>query len=160
MPSSGVKWNGTNRPTTFLSPTRLQAQIAAADIAQPGLAGVTVFTPEPGGGESNVATFTIGKVGDNPVPVLESATLTRSSNGSLRLTLKGSGFVAGATVQWNGANRPTSVVDSTHLTIGLTGVDILGTPSVLTVVNPAPGGGMSNELVFGLQKVRVPLIRR
>jgi hypothetical protein len=78
----------------------------------------------------------------------------------LRLTLIGSGFVGGATVRWNGANRPTTLVDGTRLTIDLTGADLLGTPAVLTVVNPGPGGGASNDLIFRLRKVLVPLIRK
>jgi 6-phosphogluconolactonase (cycloisomerase 2 family) len=157
---SQVRWNGANRPTTFVSDSELLATITAGDITGMGTARVTVFTPEPGGGESNVATFTIGAVGDNPVPVLASATLTRAGDGSLRLTLNGSSFVAGATVRWNSTARPTTRADSTRLTIGLTAGDFLGTPSVLTVVNPEPGGGVSNDLVFSLRKVWVPLIRK
>jgi hypothetical protein len=157
---SQVHWNGANRPTTFVSDGELRATITAADIASAGTASVTVFTAEPGGGESNVATFTIGAIGDNPVPTLASATLTRLGNGVLRLTLIGSGFVGGATVRWNGANRPTTRVDGTRLTIDLTGADLLGTPAVLTAVNPGPGGGDSNDLVFSLRRVLVPLIRK
>jgi hypothetical protein len=63
-------------------------------------------------------------------------------------------------VQWNGANRQTTFVDGTRLTIGVTAADMLHTPSVLTVVNPGPGGGISNDLVFSLRKVWVPLIRK
>ena len=33
---SVVRWNGANRPTTWLSPTRLSAQLSAADVAAPG----------------------------------------------------------------------------------------------------------------------------
>jgi hypothetical protein len=138
-------------------PTR---PVSTADIAGAGTASVTVFTLEPGGGDSNTVTFTIGAVGDNPVPALASATLTRGSDGSLRLMLNGSGFVGGATVQWNGANRPTTFVNATRLTLGLSGTDLLRTPSVLTVMNPGPGGGTSNDLVFSVRKAFMPLIRK
>jgi hypothetical protein len=50
--ASVVRWNGSNRATTFLSATQLQAAIAAADIAAVGTAQVSVFTPAPGGGTS------------------------------------------------------------------------------------------------------------
>jgi hypothetical protein len=56
---SVVRWNGANRPTTWLSPTRLTAQLSAADVAAPGNATVTVFTSPSGGGLSNPATVAI-----------------------------------------------------------------------------------------------------
>jgi hypothetical protein len=56
---SVVRWNGSNRTTTFISSTQLKADIAAADIASPGTASMTVFNPAPGGGTSNALTFTI-----------------------------------------------------------------------------------------------------
>jgi subtilisin len=55
--SSVVRWNGSNRPTTFVNATRLTAAIPASDIAQIGAAPVTVFSPSPGGGTSSPATF-------------------------------------------------------------------------------------------------------
>ncbi len=157
---SQVRWNGANRPTTFVSAGELRATIIAADISGAGTASVTVLTPEPGGGESNVATFTVGAVGDNPVPALTSAAVTLNGNGSLTLTLNGSGFMGGATVQWNGANRPATLLGGTRMAITVTAADLADTPSVLTVVNPGPGGGASNDLLFSLRKVLVPLIRR
>lgn len=57
--ASTVRWNGANRPTTFVSATQLQASIGTGDIAAPGTAQVTVFTPTPGGGTSAPLTFTV-----------------------------------------------------------------------------------------------------
>lgn len=56
---SVVRWNGSNRATTFVSGAQLTAQISATDIAAAGAASVTVFNPTPGGGLSNPLTFTI-----------------------------------------------------------------------------------------------------
>jgi len=63
VPSSVVQWNGSNRPTVFVSSSQVTAQISAADIVMAGTAAVTVFTPAPGGGSSNTATFTITPCG-------------------------------------------------------------------------------------------------
>jgi hypothetical protein len=80
---SFVTWNGSVRPTTFISTHELIMLIAAGDIATPGIAQVQVFTPPGdgnttafiapgvivvntscGGGNSNVLTFTVsGTVG-------------------------------------------------------------------------------------------------
>ena len=51
-PVSVVQWAGVDRPTVYVSPERLEAQIFAAEIAHPGTPTVRVFTPGPGGGLS------------------------------------------------------------------------------------------------------------
>jgi hypothetical protein len=56
---SVVRWNGANRPTTFVSATQLQAAVPATDIEAAGTATVTVFNPAPGGGTSNPQSFSI-----------------------------------------------------------------------------------------------------
>jgi sugar lactone lactonase YvrE len=57
---SVVNWNGSPRPTAYLSDRRLVAQVAAADLAPGGPFAITVSTPSPGGGTSaflNVTTY-------------------------------------------------------------------------------------------------------
>ena len=66
VPTSVVRWNGVNRTTTYGSATQLTAAITATDIATGGTRSVTVFNPTPGGGTSNVQTFTI--VAPTPCP--------------------------------------------------------------------------------------------
>ena len=50
---SVVKFNGSDRVTTFVSSTQLTAAIVAADISALGIAQITVFNPAPGGFESH-----------------------------------------------------------------------------------------------------------
>lgn len=64
--SSMVRWNGKERQTTYVSPTRLEATITASDIAWSGNYPVSVFTPAPGGGQTNDLTFEVKSV--LPVP--------------------------------------------------------------------------------------------
>jgi hypothetical protein len=54
-----VRWNGADRPTSFVSSTTLLATINAADLAAPGTGLVSVFNPTPGGGTSGVSAFTV-----------------------------------------------------------------------------------------------------
>jgi hypothetical protein len=54
-----VTWNGSTRSTSFISSTQVQAQINAADVANPGTALVNVTNPTPGGGMSNTVFFPI-----------------------------------------------------------------------------------------------------
>ena len=56
---SVVRFNGTDRVTTFVSETELRADILASDLTTAGTFNIKVFNPAPGGGESNAQTFTV-----------------------------------------------------------------------------------------------------
>ncbi|HEX2440675.1 MAG TPA: hypothetical protein VHT71_20350 [Methylomirabilota bacterium] len=57
--SSVVRWNGSDRATTFVSGGQLTAAITSADLTTAGSFPVTVYTPAPGGGTSAAAAFTV-----------------------------------------------------------------------------------------------------
>jgi len=65
------------------------------------------------------------------------------------LTLNGAGFFSASVVKWNGSPRTTTLVSATQLTAAIPASDIAAVGTALvTVVNPAPGGGTSNVAVF------------
>ncbi len=57
---ASVRWNGSARPTTYISSTELRAQITAADVASTGLRPVTVVNPGLEAAPSNPAWFSVG----------------------------------------------------------------------------------------------------
>ncbi len=59
-----IRWDGSDRPTAFVSNTRLTAAISEADIAVPRGVPVSAFNGQPGGGLGNSLTF---RVHPNPV---------------------------------------------------------------------------------------------
>lgn len=61
--TSRIRWNGTDRPTTYVNGGQLQGIIPASDLATGGTAEVTVFTPPPGGGTSAPAVFRVRGTG-------------------------------------------------------------------------------------------------
>lgn len=61
--TSVVTWNGSIRPTTFVSSTRLRVAISAADVATAGSANVRVVNFDPGGGSSVAKVFAISPSG-------------------------------------------------------------------------------------------------
>ncbi len=63
------------------------------------------------------------------------------------LTVNGSGFVSGAVVRWNGANRTTTFVNSIRLTAAIPASDI-ATPGTAQVTVVNPGASASNALSF------------
>jgi hypothetical protein len=148
---SVVRWNGTNRSTTFVSNTQLSASISTPDVATAGTASVTVFNPAPGGGTSNAVNFVVGPAPTNPVPTITSLDPATATAGSPTFTLAviGTNFVSGSLVRWNAENRPTTFVSSTQLTAAISALDIATTgTATVTVFNPAPGGGSSNAVSF------------
>ena len=158
--SSVVRWNASDRATTYVSSTQLTAAITAADIATPSTASVTVLNPAPGGGTSNAVSFAVG----NPVPIITglSPFWATPSGLDFTLTVNGMGFVNGSVVRWGGSNRTTVYVGSTQLTAQISSADIT-TPGIVivTVLNPAPGGGPSNTVSFLVgtpKKIYLPLV--
>lgn len=155
VPGAEVLWNGSSRPTTFISSTILEADISAADLAVEGSASVTVFNPAPGGGTSNAQTFTIDPPQtDNPVPVADSITPDSAFAGgpAFVLTVNGSDFASNAVVRWNGSDRVTQFITPNELRAQITQADIAaeGTATV-TVFNPAPAGGTSQGITFTIE---------
>lgn len=159
-PSSTIRWNGSDRATTYLSGTQLQTQIASTDLAAQGTASVTVFTPAPGGGSSNTLNFTITAPANNPVPVVTALNpATRSANsGAFTLTVNGSNFAPSAVVRWNGSSRTTTYVSANQVQAQINAADIAATGTAnVTVFNPAPGGGTSGTIPFTVTAATNPV---
>ena len=57
--NSVVRWNGTDRPTTFISGNRLTAEISAADVSSLGQIPVTVYEPTSSPTETNPLIFRV-----------------------------------------------------------------------------------------------------
>jgi len=88
----------------------------------------------------------------NPVPFVNQPLVPTSAvpgGAGFTLTVNGTGFVSGATVNWNGAALITTFVSSSQLTATVPAANIAtaGTAAV-TVFNPTPGGGLSNLQYF------------
>ena len=139
--SSKVRWKGSDRTTTFVSGTELQASITAADIAGAGTAGVTVYTPAPGGGTSNTLTFDIlpvlSSLGVNPSSVVGGS----SSTGTVTLTGPAPG--GGALVSLSSGNTSAATVP-TSVTVGG------GASSATFVVSTSPVSGSTAVTVSAL----------
>ena len=127
--ASSVRWNGSPRPTTFVSPTQVQAAITAADVASGGTASVTVFSPTPGGGTSSSLTFSITA----PTALTVSAT-TLQPGGSVTVTLANG---AGGSTDWL-AFASTSAPNTSYLAYTFVGGGV--TSRTWTVTAPSTGG--------------------
>ncbi len=147
---SVVRFNGSDRATTFVSSTELTATIPASDLTIAGMFNITVFNPAPGGGTSNTQTFTVSPV-DNPVPTLTNISPASKTVGDAEFTMNitGTNFISSSKARFNGSERMTFVGSSTQLTATIPDSDLTtaGTFNI-TVFNPAPGGGTSTAQTF------------
>ncbi|NLV30387.1 MAG: hypothetical protein GXY47_04450 [Acidobacteria bacterium] len=151
--SSIVRWNGSNRTTTYISDTQLDASIPAADIATPITVAITVFNPGPGGGTSNSASFSINATG----PAISSLSSSSAVAGSASfiVTVTGRGFSSSMVMRWNGSARPTVVLSASQLqsiiyysdmetagtyaiTVYSSSQDVTSNAIPFTVTNPLP----------------------
>ena len=88
--ASVVRWDGIVRPSTYVSETTLQLQVAPADVATARDVAVTVETPAPGGGTAK-ATFPV-----HAIPVAR-VTVQTPWGGAWTWTRHGVSLVAVAT---------------------------------------------------------------
>jgi hypothetical protein len=177
---SVVRWNGVNRPTTWHSPSRLTAQLGAADVASPGNATVTVFTSPSGGGLSAPVTFTIPAPPPPPPRILLGATklsrvkwVASRARGTVRVagTLEAAGRVevallrARRALQRKGFRLPAGAFSRTitlgprvvpgKLTLRVRGVGAGSTlvPATRTIRLPAPPEGVAEAaFISALQR--------
>jgi Tol biopolymer transport system component len=82
-----------------------------------------------------------------------------AGSGSFTLALNGSGFITTSVVNWNGSPLKTTfstVTNQLTVTIAASLVVTPGT-ALLTITNPAPGGGTSAATTFVIQNVPNPV---
>jgi hypothetical protein len=134
---SVVLWNGAVRKTAYVSSTRLTAAINAADIAKERTNLVAVANPSPNPGTSSALPFVV--MSATPVAKITggSSAVAAGSSGSHMLTLTGTDFVTGSTVEWNGASLATTYASPWQISATVTASEYAVLPVVVTVENPA-----------------------
>ncbi|QOY86917.1 beta strand repeat-containing protein [Paludibaculum fermentans] len=128
---SVLYWNSTPLSTAVQGLTQLTAQVPAQLIAGSGVVSLSVVA---GGSTSNTASFTI----NGPLTISSaSPAQVYAEAAEFRLTVNGTGFVPGATVQWAGTSLATTFVSSTQLT-AIVPLQLQTVPGNydLTVANP------------------------
>jgi uncharacterized protein (TIGR03437 family) len=147
-----VLWNGSALATTVNSSGILQTMVAANLIASVGSASIVVVNPD----GSSSTPFTLQIV--TPVPAISSLTPSSATatGATYTLTVNGTGFLSGATVEWNGSALPTTHVSGLQLTASVAASLIAGTGAAsITVLDP--GGILSNAVALPITEP-VPVI--
>ena len=154
LTTSVGRWNGSVRPTTYVSPTQLTMAIAASDIANAGTVAISVANST---AVSNDQTFTIDSAGvpsltvsTNVLPAFSTVSGTASS--SQNYSLNGANLTADATITAP-ANFELSLSAAggftNTLTIprNLTTLSIPSTPIYVRVKSTAPAGILNGDIV-------------
>ncbi|MDQ2737398.1 MAG: FG-GAP repeat protein [Actinomycetota bacterium] len=130
---SVISYGGVQLTTTYLSPTQVSATIPAALLSYTGTKDVLIINPDPNGGASLPATFTVTA----PETAASVKPTLVSVGQSFTLTVTGSNFANGATVQFNGTPLATTFVSPTTLTAMVPGnLDTAVGTAQVTVVDP------------------------
>ncbi len=89
--TSTVVFNGNPRVTHFVSATQLTATVVASDVVTAGGINVQVSNPQPGGGVSTGATFTVGPV---PAAIVHKGALSSSQFSAELISVSAAGATA------------------------------------------------------------------
>ncbi|MGB6946304.1 MAG: IPT/TIG domain-containing protein [Bryobacteraceae bacterium] len=127
-----VQWNGSPLATTFAIAMQVTATVPNTLYQTPGTATVTVLS---GGATSSSATFTINP--PNPAITSTSPSSAIAGGAGFTLTINGTGFVAGATVQLGNLNLVTTFISSSQVT-AFVPASVISSPAtpLVTVINP------------------------
>lgn len=144
-----VTWNGSVRPTTFMSSTQVSAQIMATDVAASGLASVAVNATGLLIASPSVNFPIVGANNASPSISAISPSSTSAGGEDLQILVKGSGFATSSVVELDNTPLATSYLSSSQLVAVIPAADTAakGT-SQIAVTTPAPGGGLSKTLTF------------
>ena len=174
LTSTIVMFNGSPRPTTYVSSQLLLAVLDASDTAQPGLGAITVQNSTLINGpnapsvpdateQSSPLPLAVVYPHYNPPPGITqiSPTSGRALDVTpvtqITVTVTGNNFLPESLVLWNDTEISTQYVSPTTLRFFLSPGNLVdpGSASV-KVFNPTPGGGESNVKGFTILEPVIP----
>ena len=164
LANSTVYWATSALTTVFVSSTELTATVTAADIATPGAAAITVQTPAPGGGMSDVLQFEV----DSPAaaataPTVPTAVVTVTAGSTATYSISFPVSVTNATASC--LNLPAGALCSFSfasgiLTISTSSTTPAGTYQVTVVFDETVSSTSSGFILLPLLLLPVYLLRR
>ncbi|MCE9557788.1 MAG: hypothetical protein K8R88_02440 [Armatimonadetes bacterium] len=146
---SVVNWNGLPLATTFVSATELTFTASASLLTTAGTPSVTVVNAAPGGGTSNVATFTI--TSPDPTVTTVSPSVLHVLSADTVVDVFGTNFEASSVANWNGTARATTFISATHLTMTVLAADMVAIGNFpVSVTNTSGTSNSVNVEVAGV----------
>jgi hypothetical protein len=149
VPNSVVRWNGSDRTTTYVGATELQASITATDTATGGDAQVTVFNPAPAGGTSGALSVEVSSFTMSASPT--SVTLTAGQSATYTITLAPQYGSFDSTITFSCAGLPSKCAATFSPASATPGAGSVTTTLTLTTkaAASATGASLSGTIGFG-----------
>ena len=151
----------TNNPTSFTAsplPAGLTVNTSTGLISgTPTTAGTTnvTITASNGASTCNTATATLViTISSRPTISSLNPTCTAAGGPQFTLTVNGTNFVSGSTVNWNGSPLVTAFVSATQLTATVPAA-LIATPGTASITVVSPCGGTSNAQTFTIANTPV-----
>jgi hypothetical protein len=162
--SSMVYWGTSALTTTYVSATQLTAQVPAADIAIAGTIAITVQTPAPGAGTSNIWQFEVDSVSSGstaPTITSTSETVAAGSTANYPVTVPSSVTSVYVTC----LNLPTgascSYSSTTNtVTIATSSTTPKGTYQIVVVFTETVSGAASGLILLPILLLPLGFMRR
>jgi alpha-D-ribose 1-methylphosphonate 5-triphosphate synthase subunit PhnH len=149
-----VLFNNVELTTSYVSTSQLTALVPANAIVYQGFPTVTVMNPS--GAFSNTLIFTIGSYNSAMLSSLSPSSAV-TGGPAFTLTVNGSNFQSGATVDWNGSGLSTSYVSASQLT-ALVPNNLISSQGSANVTVMNPGGALSISLAFTIGTATAPTL--
>jgi trimeric autotransporter adhesin len=153
-PTTYLLIGGNAQPPQSQTSTQLQVTIPSNELATATSITISAANLALTAGPSNQIVLTVTPFTSNPVPTLSSALNLSVPEGwpGFQLHVYGANFVAASVLQWNGMNRPTTVISSTELAGAISAGQLASSGAVqVAVSSPSPGGGVSGSLSVQIQ---------
>jgi len=142
VPSSVVRWNGSDRTTTYVSSIELQAAIPATDLATGGDVQVTVLNPAPVGGLTSALTLQVSSFTAAANPSSKSVTAGQSATYTIQVTPQYGAFDSPITFSCTGLpSKCTASFSPASVTPGAS-----ATTTTLTLTTKASSGAATASL--------------
>jgi hypothetical protein len=160
--SSTIDWGTTALTTTYVSATKLTAQVAAAQIAVAGITTITVQTPAPGGGTSSALQFEVDSsnaAATAPTFSSLTATVTAGSSASYSVTLPSTVTSVSATC----LNLPTGAscsYGSGTVTITTSSSTPKGTYQITVIFTETVSGAATGWILLPILLLPLAILRK
>jgi hypothetical protein len=147
-----LTWNGVAQPLSPAPFGGFQFTMPASAFASIANAVVVVTNPSPGGGTTATQVSITANGLPAQIPTITSPVTVGVGEGGVTQAMSVSNVLSGATVVWNGADRPTTVVSSSSLQFVLSLSDLVQMGSAQVQVR---SGGVLGPAVTAYIGLRV-----
>jgi len=147
----------TPRSGTIVDAQHMTVSIFTSDITKVGDVPISVTTPAPNGGTSNVMNLTVVSSSAAKLTSINPSTVEAGST-TFKMLIVGTGFKTDDTVQFNGSAIPTEYISSTQIagTVDASLVANAGTANI--TVTHKDGSGTSAPLTLNITTALAPNI--